>query len=261
MLILLPPSETKNDGGDGGTFEFARLGFPSLTRTRRAVLRAVAELSRDREASIRALKLGPSQHYEVDRNRAIRRAPTMPAISRYSGVLYDAFDAGSLAPREAERAHEIVSVHSALFGLVSAGDPIPAYRLSHDSRLPGMTLKGAWAAPITAALEQSSGVIVDLRSEGYAALGPLPANRSSVYVRVPARDDDGRVSALNHFNKQAKGLFARAIVASGAELDDVTQLLDWARTEGFEVAMNGRDLELVVSAVTGEPGRLMATLR
>ncbi len=261
MLILLPPSETKNDGGNGGALELARLGFPSLTRIRRTVLRAVAELSKDREASIRALKLGPKQHAEVDRNRAIRRAPTTPAIELYTGVLYDAFDAGSLSPAERERAHEVVAVHSALFGLVSAGDPIPAYRLSFDSRLPGATLKRTWAAPVTAALEQSSGVIVDLRSEGYAALGPLPASKSSAYVRVLARDDSGRVRALNHFNKQAKGLFARALVASGADFEHVAELVDWARAEGYEVELNGRELELVVPSVTGEPGRLMATLR
>ena len=82
----------------------------------------------------------------------------MPAIALYTGVLYDAFDAASLSAAEAERAHEVVAVHSALFGLVAAGDPIPAYRLSFDSRLPGTTLKRAWAAPVTTALEQSAGV-------------------------------------------------------------------------------------------------------
>ncbi len=261
MLILLPPSETKNDAGTGGALDLGSLRFRSLTKTRRAVLRAVTELSRDREASIRALKLGPKQHGEVDRNRAIRRSPTMPAIALYSGVLYDAFDAATLSPAESERARDIVAVHSALFGLVSAGDLVPGYRLSFDSRLPGATLKRLWSTPVTAELERSAGLIVDLRSEGYAALGPLPADNPSVYVRVLARDDSGRVRALNHFNKQAKGLFARALVASGAEFGSVAQLLGWARTEGYEVGLNGRDLELVVPSVTGEPGRLMATLR
>jgi cytoplasmic iron level regulating protein YaaA (DUF328/UPF0246 family) len=82
-----------------------------------------------------------------------------------------------------------------------------------------------------------------------------------VYVRVLARDDAGRVRALNHFNKQAKGLFARAIVASGREFDDVAQLMDWARAEGYEVGLNGGELELVVPSVTGAPGQLMAALR
>jgi hypothetical protein len=261
VLILLPPSETKNDGGAGGVLELGSLGFPSLTKTRREALRAVAELSRDREASIRALKLGPKQHGEVDRNRAIRRSPTMPAIALYTGVLYDAFAEGTLSPAARQRAYDVVAVHSALFGLVSAGDPIPPYRLSFDSRLPGTPLKRLWGAPVTAELGRSGGVVVDLRSEGYAALGPLPAGRESVYVRVLARDETGRVRALNHFNKQAKGLFARAIVESGVEFDSVAQLLDWTRAEGYEVGLNGGELELVVPSVTGEPGRLMATLR
>lgn len=261
MLVLLPPSETKNDGGAGGTLDLGSLTFPSLTKTRRAALRAVAELSRDREASIRALKLGPRQHSEVDRNRAIRRSPTMPALARYTGILYDAFDAGSLSQAERHRAHEVVAVHSALFGLVAAGDPVPAYRLSFDSRLPGTTLKRLWAGPVTAELERSAGVIVDLRSEGYVGLGPLPPGKEAVYVRVLTRDDTGRVRALNHFNKQAKGLFARAIVASGLEFDDAGQLAEWARAEGYDVGLNGGDLDLVVPSVTGEPGRLMAALR
>lgn len=261
MLVLLPPSETKNDGGAGGALELGSLGFPSLTKARRAVLKAVAELSRDREQSIRSLKLGPKQHGEVDRNRAIRRSATMPAIELYTGVLYDAFDAGSLTPAERSRAHEIVAVHSALFGLVSAGDAIPSYRLSFDSRLPGMTLKRHWGEPVTGVLARSAGMIVDLRSEGYAALGPLPSSPESVYLRVLARDETGRVRALNHFNKQAKGLFARALVTSGADFGNVADLLKWARSEGYEVELAGNELELVVPAVTGEPGRLMATLR
>jgi cytoplasmic iron level regulating protein YaaA (DUF328/UPF0246 family) len=261
VLVLLPPSETKNDGGAGGALELGSLAFPTLAKPRRAVLKAVAELSRDREESIRSLKLGPKQHAEVDRNRAIRRSPTMPAIDLYTGVLYDAFDAGSLTTAERLRANEIVAVHSALFGLVSGGDAIPSYRLSFDSRLPGMTLKRHWAVPITAALGRSTGLIIDLRSEGYAALGPLPSSPESVYVRVLARDDTGRVRALNHFNKQAKGLFARALVESGAEFGSAVELLDWATSEGYEVQLSGLELELVVPAVTGEPGRLMATLR
>ena len=261
MLVLLPPSETKNDGGAGDALDLASLRFTSLTPTRRAVLRSLAELSRDREASIRALKLGPKQHGEVDRNRRIRRSATMPAIELYSGVLYDAFDVATLSPTERERTHDVIAISSALFGLVSAGDSIPPYRLSFDSRVPGATLKRSWTAPVSTVLERTTGVIVDLRSDGYAALGPLPTGKEAVTVRVLGRDAEGRVRALNHFNKQAKGLFARAIVASGIEFGDAAELLDWARAEGYDVGVNGRELELTVSQVTGEPGSLMAALR
>ncbi len=60
----------------------------------------------------------------------------MPAIERYTGVLYDALDIGSLRGSAATRARTRLAVGSALFGLVRADDPVPAYRLSASSKLP-----------------------------------------------------------------------------------------------------------------------------
>ena len=267
MLILLPPSETKRDGGAGAPLALAELGFPALTPVRRAVLRAVASLSRDREASNRALKLGPKQTGEVDRNRAIPKAPTMPALERYTGVLYDALDVPSLSPAQRRFAHATVAVHSALFGLVSGEDLIPAYRLSFDSRLSTAkdvpTLKKRWSPAVGKVLAARPGLILDLRSEGYAALGPAPVREHVHYVRVLARDAGGNVRALNHFNKQAKGLFARAVIESGVDLATTDDLLAWAVDEGYDLSLaaDGEELELVVPEVVGEPGRLMAVLR
>ena len=88
-----------------------------------------------------ALKLGRTQASEVDRNRALTSSPTMPALDRYTGVLYDALDAPTLAPAAREFAGRHVLWHSARFGPVGALDLVPAYRLSHDSRLTGHPLK------------------------------------------------------------------------------------------------------------------------
>ncbi|MFF1572007.1 YaaA family protein [Leifsonia sp. NPDC058292] len=267
MLILLPPSETKRDGGAGDPLAIDTLGFPGLGRVRRDVLRAVAKLSRNREASIAALKLGPKQAAEVDRNRAIPTSPTMPALERYTGVLYDALDAPGLTAEQRAFAHETVAVHSALLGLVAAGDSIPAYRLSFDSRLSvekGVaTLKKRWAPAVAETLEQREGLILDLRSEGYAALGPAPLRDHVHYVRVLARDESGTVRALNHFNKQAKGLFTRALVEAGTDFSGTGELLAWAREEGYDLscALDGRELNLIVPEVVGSAGNLRAVLR
>jgi hypothetical protein len=131
MLILLPPSETKRDGGtDGSRLDLGALSFPELTRARRAAIAGLRAISTSVAASTKALGLGPTQRFEIDRNRALASSPTMPAIERYTGVLYDAIDVDGLdvAAREFLTRHAII--HSALFGLVSADDPIPAYRFS-----------------------------------------------------------------------------------------------------------------------------------
>jgi cytoplasmic iron level regulating protein YaaA (DUF328/UPF0246 family) len=251
VLVLLPPSETKRDGGDADALELGTLAFPALDRVRASLVDEVVALAGDREASMRALKLGPRQAGEVDRNAELRSAPTMPAIDRYTGVLYDALDAPSLDGAARRFAGDHVVVHSALFGLVAALDPIPAYRLSHDSRIPGERLKQRWRGPVAAALAATPGLILDLRSEGYAELGPLPDRSDAVYVRVVSEDDTGRRRALNHFNKQAKGRFTRSLVLARPALATVADLVEWADSAGFVIeagdgaARLGREVQLV----------------
>ena len=81
------------------------------------------------------------------RNAELWTSPTMPALHRYTGVLYDALDVGSLRGAAAVRARRRLVVGSALFGLLTADDPVPAYRLSAGSALPGRgTLAAALAA-------------------------------------------------------------------------------------------------------------------
>lgn len=237
MLVLLPPSETKRTGGTGPALDLTTLSFPSLTAARARLVPAVVELAADVDAAMRALKLGPKSVAEVERIRELATSPTMPAIDRYTGVLFDALDAPSLDEAARDFAARTVLLHSALFGLVGALDLIPAYRLSHDSRVPGVRLKSFWRDALTEVLGHERGLIVDLRSEGYAELGPTPARPGSVYVRVVSIDDSGRKRALNHFNKQAKGRFTRAVLERRPELDSVDELLAWASAEGFSMRL------------------------
>jgi cytoplasmic iron level regulating protein YaaA (DUF328/UPF0246 family) len=235
VLILLPPSETKRHGGDGPPLDLAALSFPDLTRARRQTLAALRALSRNLAAAAGMLRLGPSSATEAARNRVVTTSPTMAAIDRYDGVLFDELDAASLPAGAREFAGRHLAIASALFGLTGALDPIPGYRLSHDSRLPGTSLGAIWRPPLTATLAGRDGLILDLRSEGYTALGPAPVRADSVYIRVVSEGDDGRRRALNHFNKKGKGAFARRLLVAGIAHPDVASLLAWAVAEGIQL--------------------------
>lgn len=243
MLLLLPPSETKRDGGfEGSALDLGALGFPGLAPARRSALAALRKGSTNVTTALAALKLSPGQRFEVERNRAVRTSPVLPAIERYTGVLFDALDAAGLPGTARAFASDRVAIHSALFGLVRADDPIPAYRLSHDSRLPGVALRKLWAAPISTALGTRDDLVLDLRSESYVHLGPAPG---AWFVRVVA--PDGR--ALNHFNKHGKGAFVRAVLMSGVDHDSVESLLDWAAGESIALRQDGRELVLTVQGM------------
>ncbi|WP_104083972.1 YaaA family protein [Cryobacterium sp. Y11] len=240
MLILLPPSETKRSGGEAVPLSWSLLAYPSLNAKRRTLARALVALSRHPEAAIAALKLGRTQLFEIDRNLELLRSPTLPVIDRYTGVLFDGLDAATLSAAQREFANAHVVVHSALLGPLAALDPIPAYRLSHDSRVPDLTLnthslRQHWSTDVHKLLSHTDGLLLDLRSEAYVALGPRPVRPNSIYLRVVADAGDGQKRALNHFNKKSKGEFTRALIDNGQNFSTVGELIEWAESVGIQV--------------------------
>ena len=248
MIVLLPPSETKRAGGEGSALDLDALSFPDLNPVRADLIECVIELAGDRAASRRALGLSAAQDAEIDRNAALRTAPTLPAIHRYTGVLYDALDVASLRGAAAARASARLAVGSALFGLLRAEDPIPAYRLSAGSRLPGQsTLAARWRPaldPVLAELADSE-LVVDLRSGSYAALGKITG---AVTVDVLAEHGDGTRTVVSHFNKAHKGRLARALASTRSEPVDAAGVAAVARRADMRVERRGEHLTLVVAA-------------
>jgi cytoplasmic iron level regulating protein YaaA (DUF328/UPF0246 family) len=220
-------------------------------------VRAVTTLAKDADATMRALKISARQSGEVARNRALRTGPTMAAMDRYTGVLYDALDPATLDGAARTHARESLVIQSALLGPIGALDPIPAYRLSFDSRIPDLPLKAHWASRAGEVLDTVPGLVLDMRSEGYAALAPLPASSERRYLRVVTRGDDGTTRALNHFNKSAKGTLTRALLHTETPPGDVAGLIAWADSRGIELNEGAPgELDLVVP-----PGRWAPNVR
>lgn len=247
MIVLLPPSETKRAGGDGAPLRLDALSSPQLTGLRVALVDELVDLAADRDASRRALALSANQDDEIERNAALRSAPTAPAIHRYTGVLYEALDVDSLRGAAAARATARLAVASALFGLLRATDPVPAYRLSASAKLPGRPgLAARWRPvlePVLAAVAANE-LVVDLRSGPYAALAKIP---DAVRVDVVAEHADGRRTSVSHFNKAHKGRLARALATTRSEPGDAAAVATIARRSGMRVERVGHWLTLVVA--------------
>ena len=125
MLILLPPSETKRPGGVGISIDRSAIIWAALDETRDHLIHELTELCADREQAAKALKLGARNMGDVDANLELLTAPTMPAIARYTGVLYDALAYDTMSEGAKLRAKEQVFIQSALFGLLPATEGIP----------------------------------------------------------------------------------------------------------------------------------------
>ena len=228
MLIVLPPSETKAPGGTDAPMS---LSFPSLDPVRTLLIDVLTATPVDTQMS--ELKIPAGKRADAEENLVLRSAPVMPAIRRYTGVLYDALDAASLPDAALSR----LAVGSALFGLVRATDCVPRYRVSGGSKVGGRTMKAWWGTSVSDVLAQQD-FVVDLRSGAYQQLGPVPG---AVTVRVE-QADTGKV--VSHFNKQYKGELARALAPHDATCAE--DVADIASAAGFDVAVDGTLLTMRV---------------
>lgn len=249
MIIVLPPSETKISGGSPGSkVSLDGLSFPCQNLVRKELITQLVNLASDEQASLKTLKLGPRGRSEVDRNRQIWGTPVTSAISRYSGVLYDSLSVPTLSSDARLWAEGRVAIFSALFGLIRSVDKIPAYRLSCSTVLAGGSVKSQWE-PISANIwSEVEDFVLDLRSEGYRELAPVPPGMG-VQISFVTQKGDGRKKALGHFNKAAKGSLVRQLVNSRPTINSIADLISWGEKNevAFDTPPNGSDmLELAV---------------
>jgi cytoplasmic iron level regulating protein YaaA (DUF328/UPF0246 family) len=246
VILLLPPSESKQAGG---TKTSRKLSFVALTEARSEIQKALVAVSRDSKAGAIALKLGPKQLGELAVNLSLSKPMVMPAIDRYTGVLYDALKAGGLNKQQRSRVKKTLYIQSSLFGLISALDEIPNYRLSAGSKLPGVNLRSTWGSAHEAVWETlRNQPVIDMRSKAYAQLAPIPSWLDSYEVEVLSEDASGSRRALNHFNKSAKGSFARAAISTESELSNLSDLKKIAKSAGLKLEISGKTLLLITNS-------------
>lgn len=174
-------------------------------------------------------------------------APAGPAAEVYTGVLYEALGAGSLAPAARAWLDRSAVVFSGLWGVVRLDDRIPAYRCSVGVTLPGSIggLTAYWKKVLTPVLKPA-GPVLDLRSGAYAAMWSPPSAGLATVRVLHERTVDGvaKRSVVSHFNKATKGRLVRDLAESGGapeSIDEVVAVL--------------RDLKYTVEEQPGPAGR------
>jgi cytoplasmic iron level regulating protein YaaA (DUF328/UPF0246 family) len=233
--VLLPPSEAKSVGGRGRPL-VRQSPHPLLGADRERVLDALATLVRARpDQAAAALLLPPAVMADaLAANAGVRAAPTLPALRRYQGVVYDGFDFAALSAREQRLAARSVWVFSGLFGVVRGDEAVPHYRVPAKAVLPGIGVAGTyWRPRLDLALPQllrGRGPVIDLRSSDYAAMwrprGELADRTISVRVLSPL--PTGGTGVVSYPSKFAKGLLAAALVRRAADGAPVTSIEDVA---------------------------------
>lgn len=213
-LVLLPPSEGKATGGSEPSLKLNGLSFPSLTEARKKV---IANLDRLPDAAF-GVK-GAALEKAKLANAKVMKSKTLPALLRYTGVLYDALDAGSLTTKEKKRLNEQVVIFSGLFGAVAADDLLPDYKLKMSATLSNLgRLSSFWKPFLTDALapycEQQT-VWNLLPNEHNSAWNP-PTSARVITVKFLDDDGKGNLTTVSHWNKLLKGSLVRWLLSNNA---------------------------------------------
>jgi uncharacterized protein len=231
VLILLPPSEGKTAPASGEPVQLGSLAFADeLTAKRERVLAALVRTSsgKQRGRALKALGLSAGQAGELERNAALETAPAAPAAEVYTGVLYERLQLPELTAAARRR----VLIASALWGVVAPDDRIPSYRLSISARLPRIAgLAGYWRPALERTLPDD-GLVVDLRSGGYAAAW-TPKSASVVSVR--GFTPEGKV--VSHFVKAIRGDVARALLLAPEPPASPREVAEIAAAAGHEAEL------------------------
>lgn len=256
MLILLPPSEGKHAPRRGKPLDLATLSSPSLTAARVEVIDALVATS-DRDDATEVLGIGHTQTDLIELNAELRTASTARADTIYTGVLFDHLGLATLDAGAKRRATSRVAVTSSVFGMVRPSDRIPSYRLSGDTRLPGLGGVAAhWRTHLGDAVTEAvgDGLLVDLRSTSYAAFWKPPADQRMATIRV-LHEQDGKRTVVSHFNKATKGRIVRALLQDGGNPRTPSRLAQQLGDLGWTVEVtplsqpNAARLDVIVTQV------------
>ncbi|MCK9897951.1 peroxide stress protein YaaA [Frankia sp. AgB32] len=276
MRVLLPPSEAKAAGGDGPSLRTAGFGDSMLAGTRAEVARAVTAFCRaDPNAAIVALRLPASRaRADLATNTAMLDAPTMPALDRFVGVLYQALDPATLPPAARAAAGHTLFVSNGVFGLLGAAEPVPDHRVAMAATVPGLggrtaptVLAALWRARLGPALPDllvrapdavGEHLIVDLRSSDYATVPSLagPMRASALPVRALTEkliDGHWLRRPLSYQAKQTKGRLTRALLLAetdGRPVKTVDDVAEAAESAGLVAEPRGTPTAPTLDVIT-----------
>ncbi len=190
VLILIPPSEGKSAQGHskplGILNEHAQQVYDRLMA------------NRDDQSWFYGVK-GNVLEAAREANKNVLTAPTLPAIERYSGVVYNGIAYASMSDKGKEFLNAHVRIISALFGLLAPGDLIPDYKL----KIERLDTADHWRPIISRQLKGC--FVIDLLPVAHErALTYMQGVKVGFVVRK-----DGKVLPAGHQGKLIKGKFVR----------------------------------------------------
>ena len=145
-----------------------------------------------------------------------------PAITVYTGVLYQGLGWATLTKAAQNRAQKSIAIISAKYGSLKCLDPIEPYKEKIDAA----HMRG----PITKALDAiETDLVIDCRSSTYQSVWSPPAHKC-VEIKVFSKVD-GVKKVITHMSKKTRGEVTRLLLLSKTVPTNPQDLAEIVSTE------------------------------
>lgn len=235
MQILLSCAKTMAEATD---IRVPRVTEPRYGAEADAAAAALASLSADDLA--RLLRINRTLAAENRRRyAAFHDAPSLPALTAYTGIVFKRIDPASFTLEDFEYAQEHLNITSFLYGLLRPLDRIRPYRLEGDAILPGddeQTRFAFWQPRLTDAfidkIRTDGGVLLNAASGEMKRLFDWRRLTREVRVITPEfriREGD-RLRTIVVYTKMCRGEMTRFALKNRIEDPEQLKSFEW---EGF----------------------------
>lgn len=231
-IILLPPSEGKKTNGDE-------------TKAYRIVKNLkkynyFTELESDREYVYNKLREAIGELLEIDLERIfdvkgknlqiaveiisdMLNEFTMPAITRYDGVMYKAIDYSGMNEKQKQKFDNSVIIVDGMFGLLKPYDYIPNYKLKISAKYLDVDVTKFWKLQLRGIFDHifKNKIVIDILPEAHRKVVTYNSAKEH-YIISFCEIKQGKLISQGHNTKQLKGELVKYICNKNSiSLDDL----------------------------------------
>ena len=221
MKILIPASEGKTKVTATTNLKFQDTNF-KFNDSVRQVVNLLELIDEEDLRSIYGTSQEKSESFHRQ-NQSIYNEKCVPAIDRYTGVVYENIGWNSLDDKAQAYLQKHIFIFSGLFGMVRPLTPIPNYKLKMNV----LSLQIHWRPILTEALKDEE-FIIDLLPQVHRK-AYLP--NENVYKVDFSVIKKGKKTAAGHFGKAVKGKFIKFLAEN--EVQSINDFQGFTH-DGFE---------------------------
>ena len=240
MKILLAPSETKTALCNEKFISKENFIFPNLYEKRLQIITLYNDFIKNADFNELCRIFGTKKEKEIHYyGKDIFKSGCIKAILRYSGVAFKSLDYRGLDINSQKFIDDNLLIFSNLFGILSAKDEIPNYKLKQGEKIGEFDTQKFYFNELKDEIDKflENDDILDLRAEYYNKFY-IP-NKEFLTMKFYKNG-----KALSHFAKDMRGKIARQVAQNNLNTNEKVMAFNFENLKLNDIKKLGNKIEI-----------------